>query len=155
MQARSSSGGGRSRHVVELVWTTGRPTSVVSVRSTEQLLFGLIEGAQQTSTVMSFGIFEVPRLVCTLRKPRPECFASHHPRRSAVAKATGPSKNTAISSGTSSINGPAFKGRTSPALSAGNVISALAWSQLRRAHGHSWACTIAANQLIGQPFDMR
>lgn len=57
----------RSRNTVELVWT-GPPTSVVPVRSTEQVLFELIQGAQQKLTVMSFGVFQVSRLVQALEE---------------------------------------------------------------------------------------
>lgn len=57
----------RSRQTVELVWT-GPATPVVPVRRTEQVLFELIDGAQQRLTVMSFGIYQVPRLVEALEQ---------------------------------------------------------------------------------------
>jgi cardiolipin synthase len=52
----------RSRETAELVWT-GPATSVVAVRSTERVLFDLVQSAERKLTIMSFGIFEVPRLV--------------------------------------------------------------------------------------------
>ena len=52
----------RSRHTTELVWT-GPATPVVPVRQTEQVLSGLIEAAERTLTITSFGIYQVPRLV--------------------------------------------------------------------------------------------
>lgn len=52
----------RSRPSLELVWT-GPSTSVVPVRRTEQVLFELIQEAKQMLTIMSFGVFQVPRLV--------------------------------------------------------------------------------------------
>jgi len=55
----------RSRQTAELVWT-GPATSVVPVRRTEQVLFDLIQSAERKLTVMSFGIFQVPRLVLSL-----------------------------------------------------------------------------------------
>ena len=57
----------RSRQTIELVWT-GPATPVVPVRRTEQVLFDLIQGAQQRLTFMSFGIFQVPRLVEALEQ---------------------------------------------------------------------------------------
>lgn len=57
----------RSRPTAELVWT-GPATSVVPVRRTEQVLFDLIQSAERRLTVMSFGIFEVPRLVSALEE---------------------------------------------------------------------------------------
>ena len=57
----------RSRQTVELVWT-GPATPVVPVRRTEQVLFELIDGAQQRLTIMSFGIFQIPRLVEALEQ---------------------------------------------------------------------------------------
>ncbi len=52
----------RSRETAELVWT-GPATSVVPVRSTERVLFDLVQSAERRLTIMSFGIFQVPRLV--------------------------------------------------------------------------------------------
>jgi phosphatidylserine/phosphatidylglycerophosphate/cardiolipin synthase-like enzyme len=52
----------RSRPTAELVWT-GPATPVVPVRQTEQVIFELIECAETRLTVMSFGIFQVPRLI--------------------------------------------------------------------------------------------
>lgn len=52
----------RSAPTTELVWT-GPATTVVPGRRTEQVLFDLIQGAGRRLTVMSFGIFQVPRLV--------------------------------------------------------------------------------------------
>jgi phosphatidylserine/phosphatidylglycerophosphate/cardiolipin synthase-like enzyme len=46
----------------ELVWT-GPATPVVPVRQTEQVIFDLIQCAEARLTVMSFGIFQVPRLI--------------------------------------------------------------------------------------------
>jgi cardiolipin synthase len=46
----------------ELVWT-GPATPVVPVRQTEQVMFDLIQSAETRLTVMSFGIFQVPRLI--------------------------------------------------------------------------------------------
>jgi phosphatidylserine/phosphatidylglycerophosphate/cardiolipin synthase-like enzyme len=50
----------RLRQTSELVWT-GPATSVVPVRRTEQVLSDLIDGAERKLTIMSFGIFQVPR----------------------------------------------------------------------------------------------
>jgi phosphatidylserine/phosphatidylglycerophosphate/cardiolipin synthase-like enzyme len=55
----------RSRPTVELVWT-GPATSVVPVRRTEQVMTDLIDSANRKLTIMSFGIFQVPRLVESL-----------------------------------------------------------------------------------------
>lgn len=55
----------RSRQSVELVWT-GPATPIVPVRQTEQVLFELIQCAKRRLTIMSFGIFHVPRLVESL-----------------------------------------------------------------------------------------
>jgi phosphatidylserine/phosphatidylglycerophosphate/cardiolipin synthase-like enzyme len=52
----------RSRPTAELVWT-GPATPVVPVRQTEQVIFDLIQCAETRLTVMSFGIFQVPRLI--------------------------------------------------------------------------------------------
>jgi phosphatidylserine/phosphatidylglycerophosphate/cardiolipin synthase-like enzyme len=52
----------RSRPTAELVWT-GPATPVVPVRQTEQVIFDLIQCAETRITVMSFGIFHVPRLI--------------------------------------------------------------------------------------------
>ena len=52
----------RLQQTSELVWT-GPATSVVPVRRTEQVLSDLIDGAERKLTIMSFGIFQVPRLV--------------------------------------------------------------------------------------------
>lgn len=51
-----------TRSSTELVWT-GPPTPVVPVRQTEQVIFDLIQCAETRLTVMSFGIFQVPRLI--------------------------------------------------------------------------------------------
>lgn len=52
----------RTRPTAELVWT-GPATPVVPVRQTEQVIFDLIRSAKVRLTVMSFGIFQVPRLI--------------------------------------------------------------------------------------------
>jgi phosphatidylserine/phosphatidylglycerophosphate/cardiolipin synthase-like enzyme len=52
----------RSRPTAELVWT-GPATPIVPVRQTEQVIFDLIQCAETRLTVMSFGIFNVPRLI--------------------------------------------------------------------------------------------
>ena len=52
----------RTRPTAEVVWT-GPATPVVPVRQTEQVIFDLIERAERRLTVMSFGIFQVPRLI--------------------------------------------------------------------------------------------
>ena len=52
----------RTRPTAELVWT-GPATPVVPVRQTEQVIFDLIQCAEARLTVMSFGIFQVPRLI--------------------------------------------------------------------------------------------
>ena len=57
----------RSRQTAELVWT-GPATPVVPVRGTEQVLCDLIKCAQRRLTIMSFGIFHVPRLVESLEQ---------------------------------------------------------------------------------------
>ena len=57
----------RSRQTSELVWT-GPPTSVVPVRRTEQVLLDLVDAAERKLTIMSFGVFQVPRLVETLER---------------------------------------------------------------------------------------
>jgi cardiolipin synthase len=57
----------RSRQSVELVWT-GPATPVVPVRRTEQVLLELIQEAQHKLTIMSFGIFQVSRLVQALEE---------------------------------------------------------------------------------------
>jgi len=49
----------------ELVWS-GPATSVVPRRATEQVLFDMIQGTRQRLTIMSFGVFHVPRLVAAL-----------------------------------------------------------------------------------------
>jgi phosphatidylserine/phosphatidylglycerophosphate/cardiolipin synthase-like enzyme len=46
----------------ELVWT-GPATTIVPVRGTEQVLFGLVQSAKRRLTITSFGVFQVPRLV--------------------------------------------------------------------------------------------
>jgi cardiolipin synthase len=51
----------------ELVWS-GPSTSVVPRRATEQVLFDLIQGARQRLTIMSFGVFRIPRLVRSLEE---------------------------------------------------------------------------------------
>ena len=51
----------------ELVWS-GPSTSVVPRRATEQVLFDLIQGARQRLTIMSFGVFRIPRLVASLEQ---------------------------------------------------------------------------------------
>jgi phosphatidylserine/phosphatidylglycerophosphate/cardiolipin synthase-like enzyme len=57
----------RLRETSELVWT-GPATSVVPVRRTEQVLSDLIDGAERKLTIMSFGIFQVSRLVEILER---------------------------------------------------------------------------------------
>jgi phosphatidylserine/phosphatidylglycerophosphate/cardiolipin synthase-like enzyme len=52
----------RTRPTAELVWT-GPATPVVPVRQTEQVIFDLIQCAEARLTIMSFGIFQVPRLI--------------------------------------------------------------------------------------------
>jgi cardiolipin synthase len=52
----------RTRPSVDLVWT-GPATQVVAVRQTEHVIFEMIQGAEKQLTVMSFGIFRVPRLI--------------------------------------------------------------------------------------------
>jgi cardiolipin synthase len=52
----------RSRPTAELVWT-GPVTPIVPVRQTEEVIFDLIQCAESQLTIMSFGIFHVPRLV--------------------------------------------------------------------------------------------
>ena len=56
-----------SRQTAELVWT-GPATSVVPVRRTEQVLCDLVQNAERKLTIMSFGIFQVPRLVESLER---------------------------------------------------------------------------------------
>lgn len=51
----------------ELVWS-GPSTSAVPRRATEQVLFELIEAARQRLTIMSFGVFRIPRLVASLKE---------------------------------------------------------------------------------------
>jgi len=51
-----------ARQSTELVWT-GPATPLVPVRHTEQVLSDLIDGAERRLTIMSFGIFQVQRLV--------------------------------------------------------------------------------------------
>ena len=51
----------------ELVWS-GPSTNVVPRRATEQVLFELIQGARQRLTIMSFGVFRIPRLVSSLEQ---------------------------------------------------------------------------------------
>jgi len=48
-----------------LVWT-GPATSAIPRRATEQVLFELVQGAEKRLTVMSFGIFQVPRLISAI-----------------------------------------------------------------------------------------
>lgn len=55
----------RCAPTTELVWT-GPATTVVPVRRTEQVLFDLIRCAERQLTIMSFGIFQIPRLVAEL-----------------------------------------------------------------------------------------
>lgn len=55
----------RLRPSTELVWT-GPATPVVPVRQTEQVIFDLFDCAHLRLTVMSFGIFQVPRLIAGL-----------------------------------------------------------------------------------------
>jgi len=57
----------RCRQTSELVWT-GPATSVVPVRRTEQVLSDLIDTTKRKLTIMSFGIFQVPRLVENLEQ---------------------------------------------------------------------------------------
>ncbi|MFN7992722.1 MAG: DISARM system phospholipase D-like protein DrmC [Bryobacteraceae bacterium] len=57
----------RSRETSELVWT-GPVTSVVPVRRTEQVLSDLFDATDRKLTIMSFGIFQVPRLVENLER---------------------------------------------------------------------------------------
>jgi phosphatidylserine/phosphatidylglycerophosphate/cardiolipin synthase-like enzyme len=57
----------RSAPTTELVWT-GPPTAGVPGRRTEQVLFDLIQCAERRLTVMSFGIFQVARLVVGLEE---------------------------------------------------------------------------------------
>lgn len=57
----------RSAPRLELVWT-GPGTAAVPGRRTEQVLFELIQSAQRRLTVMSFGIFQVARLVAGLEQ---------------------------------------------------------------------------------------
>jgi phosphatidylserine/phosphatidylglycerophosphate/cardiolipin synthase-like enzyme len=52
----------RTRPTAELVWT-GPATTVVPVRQTEQVIFDLIQSARLRITVLSFGIFQVPKLI--------------------------------------------------------------------------------------------
>jgi len=51
----------------ELVWS-GPPTSVVQRRATKQVLFDLIQRARQRLTILSFGVFRIPRLVSSLEE---------------------------------------------------------------------------------------
>lgn len=51
----------------ELVWS-GPSTSAVPRRATEQVLFELIQGVGQRLTIMSFGVFRIPRLVSSLEQ---------------------------------------------------------------------------------------
>lgn len=49
----------------ELVWS-GPASTVVPRRATEQVRVDLIQGARQRLTIMSFGVFRIPRLVSSL-----------------------------------------------------------------------------------------
>src|SRR5260370_16993193 len=60
--AGGASVGKKSGPTPEWVWT-GPATPVVPVRQTEQVIFDLIQCAQTRLTIMSFGIFQVPRLI--------------------------------------------------------------------------------------------
>jgi phosphatidylserine/phosphatidylglycerophosphate/cardiolipin synthase-like enzyme len=55
----------RAAVATELVWT-GPATAAIPARHTEQVLCDLIQDAAQRLTIMSFGIFQVPRLVTEL-----------------------------------------------------------------------------------------
>jgi phosphatidylserine/phosphatidylglycerophosphate/cardiolipin synthase-like enzyme len=55
----------RSAPGIEMVWT-GPSVGAVPGRRTEQVLLELIQSAQQQLTVMSFGVFQVERVVYTL-----------------------------------------------------------------------------------------
>jgi len=57
----------RCAPTTELVWT-GPATAGVPGRRTEQVLFDLIQCAERRLTVMSFGIFQVARLVVGLEQ---------------------------------------------------------------------------------------
>jgi len=50
---------------VELVWT-GPTTSVLPVRQTEQVLLEIVREAHERLTILSFGIFQIPRIVAAL-----------------------------------------------------------------------------------------
>jgi phosphatidylserine/phosphatidylglycerophosphate/cardiolipin synthase-like enzyme len=52
----------RQRPTLELVWT-GPASTAVPVRQTEQVLLELIRQAQRSLTLLSFGAFDVPRVV--------------------------------------------------------------------------------------------
>lgn len=52
----------RTRPEVDLVWT-GPATQVVAVRQTEHVVFEIIQSAARQLTMMSFGIFRIPRLI--------------------------------------------------------------------------------------------
>src|SRR5207248_2626158 len=52
----------RQRPRLELVWT-GPTSTAVPVRQTEQVLLELIRHAQRSLTLLSFGAFDVPRVV--------------------------------------------------------------------------------------------
>ncbi|MEQ1947251.1 MAG: DISARM system phospholipase D-like protein DrmC [Bryobacteraceae bacterium] len=47
---------------IDLVWT-GPTTSVLPVRGTEQVLLEIIRGAREHLTILSFGLFQVPRVL--------------------------------------------------------------------------------------------
>ena len=55
----------RQEPSVELVWT-GPTTSVLPVRQTEQVLLEIVRDAHERLTILSFGVFQVPRIVSVL-----------------------------------------------------------------------------------------
>jgi len=56
-----------SAPTAELVWT-GPVTAAVPRRGTEQVLFDMIECTSRRLTIMSFGVFKVPRLIKALEE---------------------------------------------------------------------------------------